>query len=56
LPVAASTAYTWLYEVVRNIVPSTTIGAVSIDSTTSVWTTKTGFRPLTFFALICAPG
>jgi hypothetical protein len=32
-----------LYEVVRYITPSTTIGAVSIDSSTSVWNTKAGF-------------
>ena len=36
--------------------PSTTIGAVSIDSMTSVWKTKAGRSLLTFFVLICVPG
>ena len=36
--------------------PSTTIGAVFIDSTTSVWKTNAGRRPLTFCALIWLPG
>jgi hypothetical protein len=56
LPVAASSAYTWLYEVVMYMTPSTTIGAVSIDSTTSVWKTNAGRSFATFVALICPPG
>ena len=46
----------WLYEVVRYMMPSTTIGAVSIDSTTSVWNTNAGFNLLTFLVLICVAG
>jgi len=45
-----------LYEVVRYITPSTTIGAVSIDSFTSVWNTNAGRSLRTFWVLICAPG
>jgi len=56
LPLAASIAYTWLYEVVRYITPSITIGAVSIDSTTSVWNTNAGRSLATLPALIWAPG
>jgi hypothetical protein len=42
--------------VVRNITPSTTIGAVSIDSSTSVWKMNFGCRFLTLVVLICADG
>ena len=42
----------WLYEVVMYMTPSTTIGAVSIDSTTSVWKTNAGFSLPTFLVLI----
>ena len=38
------------------ITPSTTTGAVSIDSSTSVWKVNTGRRFLTFLLLICDAG
>jgi hypothetical protein len=49
-------AYTWLNAVVRYMTPSTTIGAVSIDSTTSVWNTNAGRSLATFCAVMRAPG
>jgi hypothetical protein len=42
----------WLYDVVRYMMPSTTIGAVSIDSSTSVWNTNAGLSLPTLPALI----
>ena len=36
--------------------PSTTIGAVSIDSSTAVWNTNAGFSLPTLLALICGAG
>jgi hypothetical protein len=45
-----------LNDVVRNITPLTTIGAVSIDSSTAVWNTNAGLSFPTFAVLICVPG
>jgi hypothetical protein len=41
-----------LNDVVRNMTPSTTIGAVSIDSSTAVWKTNAGARPATLLISI----
>ena len=38
------------------MMPSTTIGAVSIDSSTSVWNMNAGRSLPTFLVLICAAG
>jgi hypothetical protein len=45
-----------LNEVVRNITPSTTMGAVSIDSSTAVWKMNAGLSFATFCALTWLPG
>ena len=38
------------------MMPSTTIGAVSIDSSTSVWNMNAGLSLATFVVLICDAG